>query len=242
MSLGISMSLQGLAANIARLGRVAALSESAGTKMLAAAGIETGNQVKRLMNMPQRRDPFWGAMGTDAPFGLGKRTGLTADAVIATGRVYVYGSTMYTSVAHAAPHVAQLEDGGTVSGKFWIPTAAAQTPAGADRWPGGGPAGSFVWPTKKMVNFAHGRPKNIWLVIASPKTARARATAQRGGRGKGKAQGPMAPTPGGLTFLKLFKTSVTYRPHRTFATARALMAPRFAEMGEGLLSEVVRAA
>ena len=242
MSLGLSMSLAGVAENAARFGRVAALSDSAAVRAVSVAGIETGNQVKRLMNMPQRRDPFWGVMGTDSPVGLGRRTGLTGDAVIASGRVFVSGEgDFYTFVAHPSPYVAQLEDGGTVTGKFWIPTAAAQTPAGADRWPGGGPEGSFVWPTAKMQNFAHGRPKNKWLVIAAPKTARGRSSAQRGGS-RLRSAGPLPPTPGGLTFLKLFKEQVTYRPHKTFATARALMVPRFAELGQQIISEVVRAA
>ena len=242
MSLGLSLGLVGTPDVLRRFGRVAALTDSAAVRTLAQAGIETGNQVKRLMNMPQRRDPFWGVMGTDSPVGLGRRTGLTGDAVIATGTVYVGGEgQFYTFVAHPSPHVAQLEDGGTVTGKFWIPTAAAQTPAGADRWPGGGPEGSFVWPTAKMQNFAHGRPKNKWLVIAAPKTARGRSSAQRGGS-RLRAAGPLPPTPGGLTFLKLFKPSVTYRPHRTFATARDLMAPRFAELGAQIFGEVLRAA
>lgn len=241
MSLGVSMQTVGLSEARAGLVRVASLSESATTKGLAAAGVEGGNSLKTLLNQPKHIDPFWGVTGAQGPTGLARRSGLTSASVIAPGTVYNGpDGSFYTFIAHASPHVAQLEDGGQVpGGPFWIPTSAAQTPAGVERsdFPG-----AFVWPTERMKNFKGPRPKT-WLVMPAPKAKTSRGRGQYAGGGKGRARGPMTGEfPAGLIFLKLKKDRVTTKAHHSFAALRAIMEPRMAMLGESVAAEVVRSA
>lgn len=242
--LGLQVSVSGIAAAVARLGRMPALADTVGRRALISAARDGKRMMfTEILRQPQRRDPFWGATGTGSPFGLGIRTGKTRQRITGGEQAYVAGDgTLYAFIASPDGYMKTLEEGGTVTGHFAIPTAAAQTPAGADRWPGGGPPGSFVWPTPRMKNFAHGQPKNRWLVIAGPKSPKARDLAQRGRRHAEMAQGPLGATPGRLVFLKLFKDKVTYRPHGSFAALRRLMVPRMQEAGTQIGTEIVRGA
>ena len=178
--------------------------QNAATKQLGSIGLEGGNILRGLLSAPQRRDPFWGATGANSPVGLGIRTGKTRQQVVATGRVYNDGSgNLWSFIGHPSQHLKVLEDGGTVEGKPWlrIPTAAAQKPSGADKWPGMKAPNSFVYPTRRMVNFKAGRPKNLWVVRSA---------------GKGR----------GLEKLYLLKPSVTLKPHHTFRTLDAALQPK----------------
>ncbi len=218
MTLGMSVTATGIEENIARLGAIPEKVESFETRMLSVAAIETGEKLKVLLNMPKRTDPFWGVTGAASPFGLALRTGITRSAVIVSGQVYRDGAnTLWTFVAHPSQHVADLEDGKVKSGEFWIPTGAAQTEGGEDRYPNNVVPGGFVWPTKKMKKFKshYGPPKNKWIAVN---------------------------VDGKLVLMKMHKTTVTLKPHHTFATAREQMQPRFQQLAEQMASEIVKVA
>lgn len=95
------------------------------------------SKLLRELNDPPRRDPFWGVMGGRT--GLSVRTGHTRQRISPGGQIYRRGNTITTAVGSPDQHVLDLEEGGTFSaggGFFRIPTAAAQTAEGADRWAG----------------------------------------------------------------------------------------------------------
>lgn len=216
--LGVSITATNLPQIVARIGQVPIKVKTQASLALSKAGVDGGNILRGLLRQSQSRDPFWGVTGTKAPVGLGVRTGNTFKQVIATGRVYNdMAGGIWTFIAHPGQHIKQLEDGGVVKGNPWlkIPTRAAQTPSGADRWPSGKAPNSFIWPTKKMVNFKGGRPKRPWIVTAA------------GGK---------------LTLLYMLTTSVTLRPHHTFATLNRAMGERMLELGRGAMAAIVREA
>lgn len=246
MGLGIGISVSGLTEAQSDLAKLTPIAESAGAKALGAGAAEAHEILSRLLDMPKRRDPFWGVMGTDSPFGLALRTGITKAALIYPRMVFrAADGSQFTFIAHGAEHVRQLEEGGRVPGVHWIPTAAGQMPSGAERHD---IPGAFVWPTKRMKNFKNGPPKNEWLVVSATgsKGATARRTIASGKRELRRhgllPQGPMPGTPGGLIFLKLKKNGITTRGHHTFGKARELMVPVMAKLAENMGAEVVRAA
>ncbi len=83
-----------------------------------------------------KRSAFWGVMGGSP--GLAVRTGRTRARLSPGGRVYRVGKEIIAAVGSPDQHVLDAEEGGTftTSGFFRIPTAAAQTRAGVDRWAG----------------------------------------------------------------------------------------------------------
>lgn len=246
MGLGLGIVATGFPEAERKLASLGPLSEAAGAKALGAGAAEAHEILSRLLDMPKRRDPFWGVMGTDSPFGLALRSGITKSALIYPRMVFrAADGSQFTFIAHGAEHVRQLEEGGRVSGVHWIPTAAGQMPSGAERHD---IPGAFVWPTAKMKNFKNGPPKHEWLVVSATgsKGAPARRTIASGRRALRRAgelpQGPMPGTPGGLIFLKMKKNGITTRGHHTFGKARELMIPVMERLAANMGAEVVRAA
>ena len=95
--------------------------------------------LREKMSEPGGRDSFWGRTTTTK--GLLVRTGGTRARLSPGGRVYESGTTMHTAVGSPDEHVRQIEAGGEVfpgpGYKYLrIPTGAAQTRAGVDRWAG----------------------------------------------------------------------------------------------------------
>lgn len=216
-NLAYTVELKGADHARAELGRVAAASDTQLRRDLSRAGLESRRELALIMTSPARQDPFWGKLGTGGD-GLSVRTGLTRARIVGTGRVYEAPSGhLYTFVGHPAQYMKTLEDGGIERGAPWIKigTAAAQTPAGADKFAGRNVPGGFVWPTKAMKNFKRGRPKNTW--IAGP-----------GKNGKG------------LTLYYMLRKSVKKKPHHSFAIMRARMTPRIDTLVRGGQTRVVK--
>lgn len=218
--IGFSLSTRGVAEVEARLSAIPVKADTAGKKALGGLGLQAGELLtKTILRQPQRTDSFWGVMGTMSPFGLGRRGGKTAQGIVATGQVYqTPDGGLHTFVGGRDRHLAQLEDGGRVSGSPFlkIPTKAAQKPAGDARWaPRERPAGSFIWPTRKMQGAAAGGRRSLWIV-----------------RRDGKR----------LEFLYLLKRSITHRSHRSFATLREMMAKPAQAALDGVGAEVARTA
>lgn len=244
MSPGVSVRVTGVDEAVAHLEALPAVADSVGGRMLLEGANQAHSKLKDLLNMPKRRDPFWGVTGTDSPVGLARRSGVTEGGLIFPRLVFRDASgTLSTYVAHGAEHVRQLEEGGPVPGTKWIPTAAAQTPGGAEIT---NIPGAFVWPTARMKTFANGRPKHEWLVISAKKfdgsqrgARSTRSTLRRAGI---LPQGPLPNTPGGLVFLKMKVDSVTTRGHHTFGTARQAMEPVMDALGQAAGAQIARSA
>jgi len=106
--------------------------------MLASLSVERA--LKLEMTGAERRDPFWGRLGAPGDK-LGRRSGRTVQSVTGGGRAYRVGPLVTAAVGSAEKHLKLHEDGATVRGTSpkgynRIPTAAAQTGAGVDRWLG----------------------------------------------------------------------------------------------------------
>lgn len=203
MSSSLGVSVQTVNADVVArdLHGAAARSSVELSRAVSRAGLEGGRELRLIMSAPSQHDPFWGKTGSGGP-GLSVRSGKTRGAIVATGRVYTgaYGE-LYTIVGHASNHVRDLEDGATVHGNPWvkIPTAQAQTPAGVDRFLGRRVPGGFVWPTKRMKNFANGRPKNLWIAAVRD---------------------------GALRLFYMLRGSVKLKAHHSFGIMRARLEPR----------------
>lgn len=215
----IGLELHGAKEAIARIQALKLTADVEARKALGELG-QAGRMimVREILRQPQRRDPFWGTMGTGSPFGLGVRSGKTAQRIVGTGQVYEVNGELRTFIGSPDRHMRQLEDGGTVTGTPWlkIPTAAAQKPAGDPRYAANEKVeGSFIWPTSKMVNFKgeYGRPKNLWIV-----------------RRKGDR----------LEKLYMLKRSVTHKAHRAFATLRDMMNGPTERAGNTIAAAVVK--
>jgi hypothetical protein len=92
------------------------------------------------MTGSENRDAFWGKKGA-AGNKLSVRSGKTRASLAPGTRVYRTGSTLVGVVGSAEKHLVLHEDGGLIHGTspkgyLRIPTRAAQTPAGVDRYAG----------------------------------------------------------------------------------------------------------
>ena len=84
--------------------------------------------------------PFWGTTGSRGD-GLSARTGKTRASITGGGQIYRVGSIVSATIGSPDKHLKQHEeggkfDGGSPRGFFRIPTAEAQTGAGADKYAG----------------------------------------------------------------------------------------------------------
>jgi hypothetical protein len=128
--------------------------------------------VRRLLTTeltaPESRDAFWGKVGAKGS-GLSVRSGKTRASLSAGTRIYQNGATLIGVVGSAEKHLRLHEDGGTISGTspkgyLRIPTAAAQTGAGVDRYAGRSIkdiAGAFLFKSKRG---------NLWAAIRRGKS------------------------------------------------------------------------
>jgi len=169
------------------------------------------------MTAPENRDAFWGKKGASGN-GLSTRSGKTRASLTAGTRIYRNGRTLVGVVGSAEKHLKLHEDGGTVHGTsprgyLRIPTAAAQTAAGVDRFAGKSIKdipGAFLHRTKQ------GR---LWAVRP------------RGG-----------PRSGRIEFLYLLLKTVRMRPRRIFARTRDTSRPQVVEITRGAIRTVVQKA
>jgi len=127
--------------------------------------------VRRMLTLeltaPENRDAFWGRVGAKGN-GLSVRSGKTRASLTAGTRIYQSGTTLIGVVGSAEKHLRLHEDGGTISGTsnkgyLRIPTAAAQTGAGVDRYAGRSIKdipGAFLFKSKRG---------NLWAAIRKGK-------------------------------------------------------------------------
>lgn len=92
------------------------------------------------MTAPEARDSFWGKVGAKG-LGLSVRSGKTRASLTPGTRVFRTGTLLTGVVGSSEKHLRLHEDGGIISGTspkgyLRIPTAAAQTSAGVDRYAG----------------------------------------------------------------------------------------------------------
>ena len=115
------------------------------------------------MTAPENRDAFWGKRGASGN-GLSVRSGKTRASLSPGTRIYRAGAALVGVVGSAEKHLKLHEDGGVIRGTsprgyLRIPTAAAQTAAGVDRYAGKSIRdipGSFLFKS---------RAGNLWAAI-----------------------------------------------------------------------------
>jgi len=115
------------------------------------------------MTAPENRDAFWGKKGASGN-GLSVRSGKTRASLTPGTRIYRNGATLIGVVGSAEKHLKLHEDGGVIRGTspkgyLRIPTRAAQTAAGVDRYAGRSIRdipGSFLFKS---------RAGNLWAAI-----------------------------------------------------------------------------
>lgn len=127
--------------------RVAAKVRAAGPDLQRAqvAGVKRASaMIERALKLEMTQqggyDAFWGKTGSPGD-GLAARTGRTRASVTGGGVAFRVGDRVVGAVGSKEPHLKLHEDGATVRGTSpagygRIPTAAAQTGAGVDRWAG----------------------------------------------------------------------------------------------------------
>lgn len=134
----ISVEVKGAEEVERRLRRLPDDGRSAMEKGLRAGSILLRrNIVNHLSSRMRGPSGFWGPGSVAGSF-LGARTGQTRARISPGGIVFHRGNDMYTAVGSPDPHVLQHEEGGTVRGSQFlrVPTAAALTAGGVDRYTG----------------------------------------------------------------------------------------------------------
>lgn len=118
-----------------------------GARLYAAqeAGVKRGSallsrMLKEEMTADAVSDPFWGKMGASGD-GLAVRSGKTRASVTGGGTAIRIGNRVTAAVGSSERHLVDHEKGGVFGGKsprgfHRIPTAAAKTAAGVDRYLG----------------------------------------------------------------------------------------------------------
>lgn len=96
--------------------------------------------LKTELTQAAEHDAFWGKRGS-AGDGLSVRSGRTRASITGGGVAFRVGDRVVGAIGSKEPHLKLHEEGATVRGtspRGWarIPTAAAQTGAGVDRWAG----------------------------------------------------------------------------------------------------------
>lgn len=109
-------------------------------RAVARGTIMLGAELRKEMTGPKFNDPFWGVK-SGSKTQLTVRSGITRSSLTPGARVYQRGGEVIGAVGSAQKHLLKHEDGGTFPGTSpkgyaRIPTAAAQTKAGVDRWTG----------------------------------------------------------------------------------------------------------
>lgn len=136
----IGVSVQGadrVRANLARGSSRLRSGQEAGVKR---ASILVSRLLREEMTQDAVSDPFWGKRNSGGD-GLSVRTGHTRASVTGGGTIFRVGTSVMAAVGSAMKHLLDHERGGTFSGSsprgfHRIPTAAAQTAAGADKYAG----------------------------------------------------------------------------------------------------------
>lgn len=169
MARGVSMSIQGKGFDaMAKRLTTTALNtrkELGGTTERVTRLVEKDLK-NRAFSGQKGSDPFWGVTAPPASSGtVGVRSGHTRRSI--TGRVFQVANQFVGIVGTGLKHVRLLEEGGTVTGNFRIPTRAAQTASGVDRQMGprlgAGGQGWFLWPTQHQREGALARIRGTWL-------------------------------------------------------------------------------
>lgn len=136
----IGVTVKGAQAVAAKLKAAETELRAAQDRGVALASAQVERALKTELTGAERRDVFWGRLGA-AGNQLGVRSGHTRQSITGGGKVYRVGHLVTAAVGSAEKHLKLHEDGGTVKGTSpkgfaRIPTAAAQTGAGVDRWLG----------------------------------------------------------------------------------------------------------
>lgn len=123
--------------NVARANMRLKTAQEVGVKR---ASILVSRALREELSEPAASDPFWGKVGAKGD-GLSVRSGSTRARISPGGTVIRRGNTVMAAVGSPDEHMQRHESGGTFGGSsprgfHRIPTAAAQTAAGVDRYKG----------------------------------------------------------------------------------------------------------
>lgn len=132
------------------------------------ASVLVSRELKLQLSEQGGHHPFWGTTGSKGD-GLSPRTGKTRASISGGGQIYRTGNIVTATVGSPGAHLKQHEEGGPLKGGspggfHRIPTALAQTGAGADKYAGQSIkniAGAFLQRTMS------GR---LWAMIARGKS------------------------------------------------------------------------
>lgn len=109
-------------------------------RSMKRATIHLSGKLRLQMTGPKTHHPFWGVQSPSKEM-LTARTGITRASLSAGTRVYESAGVLTGAVGSSQKHLLDHETGGIFPGKspkgyHRIPTAAAQTRVGVDRWLG----------------------------------------------------------------------------------------------------------
>lgn len=133
----IGVQVVGLDQAIGRIRRFGSEIDKAEREQARRGSIQARRLLVARMSRPAPVHPFWGK-GSPAGNYLGARTGQSRQRISPGGIVVRTAGGYQAAVGSPDRHIAFAEEGGTISGGKLkrIPTAAAQTPGGADRFAG----------------------------------------------------------------------------------------------------------
>jgi hypothetical protein len=205
----IGIEVRGLARMVGKLVGAASAATAAARRLAGLASVLARRKLVARMSARAPRDPFWGKGSPPGAF-LGRRTGQTAARLSPGGLVVQLGNSFRSTVGSPDPHVKLHEEGGTIHGTsprgfLRIPTAAAQSPSGAEQQRFAGRslravAGLFAVRT---------RGGRLWIAE------------RQGGPGSER-----------ITLLFLLKQTARMRPRGIFAAVRAEMERELLALGQ----------
>jgi len=136
----IGVSVRGAAKTLRNLAGAAKNVRLESERAMARSVVLVRRMLTLEMTAPENRDAFWGKKGASGN-GLSVRSGKTRASLTPGTRIYRNGAALIGVVGSAEKHLKLHEDGGVLRGTspkgyLRIPTAAAQTAAGVDRWAG----------------------------------------------------------------------------------------------------------
>lgn len=136
----IGLTVNGVEKAVANLAGARREMPDANARGVAKSTLLGKRELQKQMTGPKTHDPFWGVRSASKEH-LAVRSGLTRASLNPGTRVYVLGSQATGVVGSSQQHLLRQEDGGTFAGTSpqgynRIPTRAAQTAAGVDRWAG----------------------------------------------------------------------------------------------------------
>jgi len=136
----IGVSVRGIETTQRNLARAGQELRGAQERGVSKASKLVSIELKQELTSPAASSPFWGRIGSTGS-GLSVRSGLTRASITGGGRIFRSNDIVTSAVGSAQKHLKDHEDGGVFPGRSpkgfaRVPTAAAQTAAGVDRYAG----------------------------------------------------------------------------------------------------------